>query len=117
MCPVGSLPARPIHALQISGSFVHQSCLLITHRTLKSLRCRVVLENGERLSAVAAVREAENRLLSARARPGGSSALELLQRVIGLAGAQCTPQVGANSLPGFSGVHSLACTQICSVQS
>ena len=53
----------------------------------------MVLENGERLAAVAAVREAENRLLSARSRPGGSSSLALLQHIIGLAGQRCMPQV------------------------
>lgn len=54
---------------------------------------RVIMENGERLATVAAVREAENRLLSARSRPGTSTLLALLQHVISLAGQQCMPQV------------------------
>jgi hypothetical protein len=54
---------------------------------------RVILENGERLAAVMAVREAENRLLTARPRPATASALALLQDIIGRAGQQCVPKV------------------------
>jgi hypothetical protein len=53
----------------------------------------VLLENGERLAAVAAVRSCENRLMGARG-GGGGSAAALLQRVIAGAGAACMPQVG-----------------------
>ena len=53
---------------------------------------RAVLEGGERLAAVAAVREAENRVLNTRTAspqaPPGS-----LQCIIAAAGRACLPQV------------------------
>ncbi|BDA43944.1 Nuclear pore complex protein NUP133 [Coccomyxa sp. Obi] len=78
----------------------HDSLLLILGDAgvlsqLAAPALRVIMENGERLATVAAVREAENRLLSARSRPGTSTALALLQHVISLAGQQCMPQVAA----------------------
>ncbi len=61
----------------------------------------MILENGEKLAAVMGVREAENRLLSARPRPGGASALALLQHIIGQAGQHCVPQVAVTHILPF----------------
>ena len=56
---------------------------------------RVILENGERIAALGALREAENRLLSARPRPGRGPppGLALLQAAIAHAGRACAPEV------------------------
>lgn len=87
--------ALAILGWQPSILFTHPS---VTKSPLPMWGGRVILENGERLATVAAVREAENRLLSARGRPGGSTALALLQRIIGLAGQQCMPQARSVSI-------------------
>lgn len=68
-----------------AGAYVQE----LTEGTLHIYMRRVILENGERLAAVAAVRGAENRLLGAR---GGAAAAACLQRVIAAAGAACMPQ-------------------------
>ena len=51
------------------------------------------MENGERLAALAAVRDFEHRLLSARASRSVSASLTALQAAISRAGRQCMPQV------------------------
>lgn len=60
-----------------------------------SAHLRVILENGERIAALGALREAENRLLSARPRPNQAPppGLALLQAAISHAGRACAPQV------------------------
>jgi len=58
------------------------------------------LEVGEKLHAVAAVREAETKAAAAdAARPatGAPPATALLDAAIRRAGAQCTPQVGSST--------------------
>ena len=54
---------------------------------------RVLVENGERLAALAAVRDCEHRLLGARASRSISASLAALQSAINQAGHQCMPQV------------------------
>ena len=51
------------------------------------------MENGERLAALAAVRDCEHRLLGARASRSISVSLAALQSAINQAGHQCMPQV------------------------
>lgn len=51
------------------------------------------MENGERLAALAAVRDFEHRLLGARASRSVSASLAALQAAISRAGRQCMPQV------------------------
>lgn len=52
------------------------------------------MENGERLMALAAVRDLEHHLLGARASPSMAASLAALQSTISHAGRQCMPQVG-----------------------
>ena len=54
---------------------------------------RVLMENGERLAALAAVRDCEHHLLGARASRSISASLAALQSAINQAGHQCMPQV------------------------
>ena len=51
------------------------------------------MENGERLMALAAVRDFEHHLLGARASPSMGAALAALQAAIAHAGRRCMPQV------------------------
>ena len=54
--------------------------------------CRAIFEAGEKLAAVAAVRDVEVRAAAA-VRPGAPRATQLLDDAIHQAGAECTPQV------------------------
>ena len=54
---------------------------------------RVLMENGERVAALAAVRGCEHRLLGVRASRSISTSLAALQSAIHQAGHQCMPQV------------------------
>ena len=56
---------------------------------------RVLLENGERAAAVAAVRGAENRVLTARGRDP-TAPPSPLQAAIAAAGRRCMPQACPN---------------------